>query len=234
MDFDTYAYGFWPAVVFNVLLFGLFVVGFLRPTRKREWRSMGLVTAFLVALFTEMYGFPLTIYILGSIFGHSYPALNPFSHKNGHLVTVVLGGSTAAWVLVMMVSNGLILAGLIIMGRGWRKIHRARGALVTDGIYGTVRHPQYAGLWVLVLGFLIQWPTIATVLMAPGLLVMYYRLARREEAELEAVFGDEYRRYKKLVPAFLPLGRLPVAAEHRGSGRVSPDFHAALRGDRKP
>lgn len=234
MDFDTYAYGLWPAVVFNVLLFGLFVVGFLRPTRKREWRSMGLVTAFLVALFTEMYGFPLTIYILGSIFGHSYPALNPFSHKNGHLVTVVLGGSTAAWVLVMMVSNGLILAGLIIMGRGWRKIHRARGALVTDGIYGTVRHPQYAGLWVLVLGFLIQWPTIATVLMAPGLLVMYYRLARREEAELEAVFGDEYRRYKKLVPAFLPLGRLPVAAEHRGSGRVSPDFHAALRGDRKP
>ncbi|MFQ6671771.1 MAG: methyltransferase family protein, partial [Candidatus Tectimicrobiota bacterium] len=113
-------------------------------------------------------------------------------------------------------SNGLILAGLIILGRGWRRIHRARGALVTDGIYGTVRHPQYVGLWVLILGFLIQWPTIATVLMGPGLFVMYFRLARREEAELEAAFGDAYRRYKQLVPAFVPLRHRPVAAEQRG------------------
>ncbi|MCH7922351.1 MAG: isoprenylcysteine carboxylmethyltransferase family protein [Nitrospinae bacterium] len=216
MEINTNTYGLWAAVAFNVLLFGLFVVGFLKPMRKREWRSMGLMTAFLVALFTEMYGFPLTIYILTSILGRSYPVLNPFSHKNGHLVSVLLGGSVAAWVFVMMVSNGLILVGLTMMGRGWRKIYRARGELVTDGIYGTVRHPQYVGLLVLVVGFLIQWPTIATVLMAPGLFVMYYRLARREEAELEAAFGDEYRRYKKLVPAFLPLGRHPVAAEQRG------------------
>lgn len=216
MEINTNTYGLWAAVAFNVLLFGLFVVGFLKPMRKREWRSMGLMTAFLVALFTEMYGFPLTIYILTSILGRSYPVLNPFSHKNGHLVSVLLGGSVAAWVFVMMVSNGLILVGLTMMGRGWRKIYRARGELVTDGIYGTVRHPQYVGLLVLVVGFLIQWPTIATVLMAPGLFVMYYRLARREEADLEAAFGDEYRRYKKLVPAFLPLGRHPVAAEQRG------------------
>ncbi len=216
MEINTNTYGLWAAVAFNVLLFGLFVVGFLRPMRKREWRSMGLMTAFLVALFTEMYGFPLTIYILTSILGRSYPVLDPFSHKNGHLVSVLLGGSLAAWALVMVISNGLILAGLIMMGRGWRQIHRAQCALVTDGIYGTVRHPQYVGLLVLVVGFLIQWPTIATVLMAPGLFVMYYRLARREEAELEAAFGDEYRRYKKLVPAFLPLGRHPVAAEQRG------------------
>ena len=216
MEINTNTYGLWAAVAFNVLLFGLFVVGFLKPMRKREWRSMGLMTAFLVALFTEMYGFPLTIYILTSILGRSYPVLDPFSHKNGHLVAVLMGGSVAAWALVMVISNGLILVGLTMMGRGWRKIHRARGELVTDGIYGTVRHPQYAGLLVLVLGFLIQWPTIATFLMAPGLFLMYYRLARREEAELEAAFGEEYRRYKKLVPAFLPLGRLPVAAEHRG------------------
>jgi hypothetical protein len=104
----------------------------------------------------------------------------------------------------MLVSNGLIFGGLIVMGKAWRQIHRARGGLVREGLYGVIRHPQYAGLVLVIAGFLIQWPTIITVPMGPGLVYMYYRLSRREEEELEALFGEEYRYYKEAVPAFVP------------------------------
>ena len=201
---ESYAYGVWIAVAFNVALFGGFVYAFLRPEKRREWRSLGVFAAFIVALFTEMYGFPLTIYLLSGLLGRSYPALDPFSHKFGHLWVVALGGSGFVWMLVMLVSSVLIWGGLAVMWSGWRQIHGAEGHLVTDGLYGRVRHPQYVGLLLLIVGFLIQWPTILTVLMAPILIRTYVRLARREEAELLERFGDEYRRYRDRVPALVP------------------------------
>lgn len=87
-----YAYGFWGLVIFNVGLFLFFILSFMTPKGKGEWRSMGVTTAFFVALFTEMYGFPLTIYILAALFGHSYPAVNPCSHASGHLLVTVPRG----------------------------------------------------------------------------------------------------------------------------------------------
>lgn len=90
------------------------------------------------------------------------------------------------------------------MGRAWNQIHKANGELVTSGIYDRVRHPQYFGLFLVTVGMLIQWPTIITAVMWPILMFMYYRLARREEKEMESRFGDKYVHYRRNVPMFIP------------------------------
>jgi len=203
-DGSEYAYGMWVVVAFNVGIFLFFTLSFLKPRGSQEWRSMGVVTAFFVALFAEMYGFPLTIYLLTGWLGDAYPALEPFSHKLGHLWVVVLGGSTLAWVVVMALSLALMLMGYTLLSKGWTQIHAARGGLVTDGIYAHARHPQYTGLFLVIIGFLVQWPTILTVIMAPVLLLSYVHLARVEERRAEAEFGAEYNEYVRKTPAFFP------------------------------
>ena len=200
----SYSYGFWSLVIVNVGLFVFFLLSFLAPTKKREWRSMGVTTAFLVALFTEMYGFPLTIYILTAWLGNKYPALNPFSHASGHLWLTFFGGGPGMMVWIHIISNGFIIGGFWIMSVAWQRIHAARSELVTEGPYRYVRHPQYSGLFLVIIGLLIQWPTIITALMSPVLFYVYYRLARREETEVEAQFGDRYREYRTKTPMFIP------------------------------
>jgi len=165
---------------------------------------MGVVIAFLVALFSEMYGFPLTIYLLTGWLGDAYPVLQPFNHKLGHLWVVVFGGSTLAWAAVMGLSLVLMITGYLLLSKGWTQIHAARGGLVTDGIYAYVRHPQYTGLFFVIIGFLVQWPTLLTVLMAPVMLYAYVHLARVEERRAEAEFGEEYKEYVRNTPAFFP------------------------------
>ena len=212
-----YGYGFWSLVVVNAAIFVLLALSFLTPVQRREWRSFGVFTAFVVALFTEMYGIPLTIYVLTAVLGSRYPALNPFSHASGHLWITLFGGG--AWMsgVIHLISNALMGAGLLLMWAGWRKIHQARGELVTDGVYAWVRHPQYAGLFLITVGMLVQWPTIITVATWPILLTVYYRLARREEREAEARYGEAYRVYRARVPMFLP--RLGSGPEPRWSER---------------
>lgn len=207
---EFYAYGLWPLVLFNAGLFTFFVLSFLKPKRQWEWRSMGTFSAFTVALFTEMYGFPLTIYLLTTVLGSKYPAINPFVHSNGNLWAVFLGRAPYVSELLMFLGGAAILAGLILMGRAWRQIYQAKGELVTSGLYGLVRHPQYSALFLLTTGFLIQWPTIITLIMWPVLMFMYYRLARREEKEMETHFGDRYTAYRQRVPMFWP--RLVLAS----------------------
>ncbi len=207
MEAGGYAYGMWPVVVFNILLFLFFAIGFIRPKKKFEWRSMGAFIGFLVALFTEMYGFPLTIYFLSGWMGEAYPVLDPFSHPSGHLVLVFLGlaHSHAAMTILHLISNGIIFFGFYLMYKGWTLIHGAKGEkLVTEGVYSYVRHPQYSGLFLITIGFLIQWPSISTVIMWPVLTFAYYRLAMREERDIEGQFGQEFLEYKKKVPAFIP------------------------------
>ncbi len=207
---ELYAYGMWPFVVINTAIFIFFVLSYLKPKRRREWRSMGAFSAFTVALFTEMYGFPLTIYLLTSTLGSRYPVIDPFTHINGHLWVALSGGSTAMWGLVMLLSWSAMIGGLVIMGKAWKQIHKANGELVTSGLYRLVRHPQYFGLFLITVGFLIQWPTIITASMWPILMLMYYRLARREEKEIESRFGDQYVTYRQQVPMFWP--RLTTAS----------------------
>ncbi len=203
-DGTEYAYGMWVVAAFNAGIFLFFMLSFLKPRGSEEWRSMGVVVAFLVALFSEMYGFPLTIYLLSGWLGDAYPVLQPFSHKFGHLWVVVFGGSTLAWALVMGLSLVLMLMGYTLLSKGWTQIHAARGGLVTDGIYAYVRHPQYTGLFLVIIGFLVQWPTLLTVLMAPIMLYAYVRLARNEERRAKAEFGEEYNDYVRKTPAFFP------------------------------
>ncbi|MBI4848282.1 MAG: isoprenylcysteine carboxylmethyltransferase family protein [Nitrospirae bacterium] len=202
-----FAYGFWGLVVVNVALFVFFILSFLTPIKKREWRSMGVTIAFFVALFTEMYGFPLTIYIFTGILGSKYPALNPFSHASGHLWLTFFGGGAAMMNVIHILSNGLVIIGFAIMWKGWKLIHSAKGELVVTGPYAYVRHPQYSGLFIIMTGMLIQWPTIITALMFPVLIFVYYRLSMREESEIIKLSGDEYKAYMQKTPMFVPKFR---------------------------
>ena len=201
---QTYDYGLWSMVFFNVLLFGAFAIGFLRPKRSYEWRTMGVFAAFIVALFTEMYGFPLTIYVLISLFGSQIGLVNPFEHINGHLLGSLFGAPESIKLIICLLGGLVMGIGLVIMGKGWRQIHEADGSLVTSGVYARMRHPQYAGLFLVTVGMLIQWPTLLTLAMWPILMIAYFRLSKREERAMLDRFGGEYEQYRNIVPAFFP------------------------------
>jgi protein-S-isoprenylcysteine O-methyltransferase Ste14 len=204
---NNYAYGMWSIVLLNVLLFFFFAINFIKPKKKFEWRSMGAFGGFLVALFTEMYGVPLTIYLLATWLGKSYPAVNPFSHANGHLLLVFLGlaDSSLALIVLHLISYGIILFGFYIIYRGWKLIHASKNeTLVTKGVYSHLRHPQYSGLFLITFAFLIMWPSFTALIMWLVIIYAYYRLAKREEKVLEKQFGKTFWIYKREVPAFVP------------------------------
>lgn len=204
LDYD---YGLWTMVVLNVLILGAFVVGLLRPRRAAEWRSLGVFSAFIVALFAEMYGFPLTIYILSGVLGSNFGSTTPYGHLEGHLLATVFGWPATSALAICLLGGLIMGGGLLVMWTAWQQIHAAREALVTDGLYARMRHPQYSGLVLITIGMLIQWPTMLTLLMWPLLMWAYYRLALREEAEMRARVGSAYEEYRQRVPAFMP--RLP-------------------------
>jgi protein-S-isoprenylcysteine O-methyltransferase Ste14 len=207
------AYGLWGLVIINSLVFIIFAFSFFRPKTQRDWRSFGAFSAFLVALFTEMYGFPLTIYLLSGWLQSRYPEVDFLSHDAGHLLETLFGWKTNPhFGPFHIASNVLIFGGFILLANAWRVLYRAQrsGHLATTGPYAKIRHPQYAAFVLILFGFLLQWPTILTVAMFPVLAWMYVRLARHEEREALAAFGDEYAHYAARTPAFFPgLGTLP-------------------------
>jgi len=202
---NVYAYGLWPLVVTNIALFLGFLLSFARPTTKIEWRSLGFFSSFIVALFVEMYGFPLSIYFLVTWLGNKYPALNPFSHENGHLLGLFFGINTGHGSLFHGLSNVLILLGGVLVYYGWQAVHTAGTNVVRTGPYRYIRHPQYLGFIFMIIGFLIQWPTIITLLMAPVLMVRYILLAKQEETDMLRLHPREYRVYMNSVPPWLPF-----------------------------
>lgn len=208
MNHDTPAYGLWVLVILNTAIFLMFAFSFTHPKTSRDWRSFSAFSAFIVALFAEMYGFPLTIYLLSAWLGRHYPGLDPFSHDAGHLWFTLFGlkGGDPHFSALHILSNVLIFAGFALIATAWGVLHKAQqaGTLTTTGPYARVRHPQYLGFIVIMLGFLLQWPTLLTLLMFPVLVVMYVRLARHEEREALATFGEAYRRYMASTPGWLP------------------------------
>jgi protein-S-isoprenylcysteine O-methyltransferase Ste14 len=104
----------------------------------------------------------------------------------------------------MIVSNVMIVIGIIWISRGWEQVYHSGGELVTTGIYARMRHPQYSGIILAAVGFLVQWPTLLTLILFPFVVTMYYRLAMREERDVEKKFKTEYLDYSKRVPAFVP------------------------------
>ena len=204
------AYGLWSLVIINSAIFILFAFSFFKPQSKRDWRSFGAFSAFLVALFTEMYGFPLTIYLLSGWLQSRFPDVNWLSHDAGHLLETLFGWKTNPhFGPFHLLSFVLLGGGFILLANAWRVLYDAQKnrMLATTGPYARIRHPQYVGFVLIMAGFLVQWPTLLTLAMFPVLVYMYVRLARYEEREAAREFGDTYRRYAAKTPAFIPRWR---------------------------
>lgn len=200
-------YGLWGLVAINSAIFIFFAFTFFKPQTKRDWRSFGAFSAFLVALFTEMYGFPLTIYLLSGWLQSHYPNVNWFSHDAGHLLEMMFGWKVNPhFGPFHLASYVFIIGGFLMISAGWKELYEAqkRHELAMTGIYSHVRHPQYDGFVLVMFGFLLQWPTLLTLAMFPVLVFMYVGLARTEEREALAEFGAAYQRYQREVPAFFP------------------------------
>jgi protein-S-isoprenylcysteine O-methyltransferase Ste14 len=219
------AYGLWPLVALNTVVFAVFAASFFHPRTRRDWRAMGAFTGFLVALFTEMYGAPLTVYLLGSWLGSRFPALRA-THAGGHLWNDLIGWKYDPHLSPFhLASYVLIGAGFWLIATAWRVLRQAAqaGRLASTSPYAHVRHPQYGGLLLIMTGFLVQWPTIPTLAMFPVLVIVYLRLARSEEREVAGRLGDTWAAWAARTPAFIPAAlRHPARVMARTGRRAEP------------
>ncbi|MFZ5524265.1 MAG: methyltransferase family protein [Pseudomonadota bacterium] len=207
MNRDAPAYGLWSLVIINSLVFIIFAFSFTKPKTPRDWRSFSAFSAFLVALFAEMYGYPLTIFLLSGWLQTNYPGVDFLSHDAGHLWNTLFGWKGDPHFDPLHILSFLFIGGgFILLSAAWKVLYLAQRnhQLATTGPYGKIRHPQYDAFVLIMFGFLLQWPTLLTLLMFPILVFMYVRLARREEHEAEAEFGEAYIRYAQKTPAFFP------------------------------
>ncbi|AYA63492.1 methyltransferase family protein [Alteromonas sp. RKMC-009] len=214
---ETSDYGLWSLVLLNSAIFIFFAFSFVKPKTNTDWRSLGAFSAFIVALFTEMYGFPLTIYFLSGWLTETYPDVNFLAHENGHLLHTFFGvQGDAHWDPFHIASMVFIVAGFFILSSAWNVLHHAQKnhQLATTGWYASCRHPQYLAFIMIMFGFLLQWPTLPTLGMFPILVVVYVKLAKREEALAIAEFGELYMNYIKTTPSWIPYLNLNVEGKN--------------------
>ncbi|MDP3511870.1 MAG: isoprenylcysteine carboxylmethyltransferase family protein [Sulfuritalea sp.] len=207
MNGNASAYGLWTLVLLNSAVFIIFAFSFYKPKSSRDWRSFGMYSAFIVALFTEMYGFPLTLYLLSGWLSQRFPEVDFLSHDAGHLLEVMFGWrANPHFGPFHLLSTAFIFGGFWLLASAWNVLYQAQRAhrLAASGPYARLRHPQYAAFVLIMFGFLLQWPTLLTLVMFPILVMVYARLARREEAEVAAEFGAEYAAYRARTPALWP------------------------------
>ena len=203
-DHTSGHFGQWWAVGLWIVLFAVFLA-FIPFYKKSQRKPASVYLAFIVALALEMFGVPLSMYFLTALLGHSLPE------------GVLWGHTLSTWIG----DNGMwpayicYLAGAVLVIWGWRDIYkyywskdRTEARLVTQGIYRYIRHPQYTGFLLLTLGMLFEWATLPLLIMWPVLVWLYVRLAKREEADMEAEFGPAYAQYRAHTGMFLPrIGR---------------------------
>ena len=203
MNLDKIALGgHWGVAILMIIVAAWIIFRTLVPRSFKEWRNAGLVQAFIIALYAEMYGFPLTIYLLTSFLGLDIPWL----HMKGHLWATLLGLGNTGAIIEIIIGLAFVIVGIILIFWGWYLIYTAqkKNELVTDGIYRFIRHPQYTGIFLALFGQLIHWPTVLTLLLFPVIVLVYYRLSRKEEKAMIKRFGEAYKAYMQKVPMFFP------------------------------
>ena len=214
MNQDTPAYGLWLLVVFNSAFFLMFAFSFFKPQTARDWRTFGAFAGFVVALFVEMYGFPLSIYLISGWLQTRFPGLDLLSHNSGHLWSTLLGEKGDPHFSPLHIASYVFLGfGFYLLSSAWNVLYDAqrKATLATSGAYARIRHPQYLAFVLILLGFLLQWPTLLTLLMFPVLLLMYGRLAITEEKQMSEQFGAEFEAYALRTPRFLPSFKQPAS-----------------------
>ena len=210
---NDYGYGLWALVIVNSAIFIILAASFFHPRTGRDWKAMGGFSAFVVALMVEMYGIPLSIYFLSGWAGSRFDSLN-LTHDGGHLWSELIGWEGDPHVSPFHLASYVFIGlGFWAVAAAWPVLLRAakEGRLATTGLYARVRHPQYAGFLAVMVGFLLQWPTLPTLVLFPALLVLYRHLAIQEESVVAAEFGPAWEAYAASTPRFVPrLGSASV------------------------
>ena len=195
---------FWGAAAISIVVVSWFFYRYIVPRSWKEWARAGVVQAFIIAFYAEMYGFPLTLYALTRWLGFDVSG----TFWDGNL-WIYLTGTQAAMLVSMLIGYSIAFLGVGLVIAGWREVYRARkeNRLATEGPYAVVRHPQYTGIFLAVFGEgVVHWPTVFSLAAFPIIVGAYVLLARKEERQMVHRFGDEYLEYRKRLPMFFPRG----------------------------
>jgi protein-S-isoprenylcysteine O-methyltransferase Ste14 len=191
----------WFGVLFFAVLYGV-VLLFIPFYKKMDKKPRGAYIAFIIAFALEMHGIPFSMYLISWIVGHNLPE----GILWGHTLVEQIGFTG------MYINIGCAVVALALILNGWYNIYKkywsketGKGTLVTSGIYKYIRHPQYTGLLLMSLGMLIEWATLPMLIMYPIMVVLYVRLAKKEERDMQSEFGNDYSEYMKKTKRFIPF-----------------------------